>query len=55
MQSFSFGGKIGWQKMEASVNYNRITSNGRYLMPGNGARILFSLSCQEIEMKDSEM
>jgi hypothetical protein len=26
MQSFSFGGKIGWQKMEASVNYNRITS-----------------------------
>jgi hypothetical protein len=34
-QSFSFGGKIGWQnkKMEVSLNYNRITSNSRYLMP----------------------
>lgn len=34
-QSFSFGGKIGWQnkKMEVSINYNRITSNSRYLMP----------------------
>jgi hypothetical protein len=34
-QSFAFGGKIGWRnkKIEASINYNRITSNGRYLVP----------------------
>ena len=34
-QSFAFGGKIGWKNkhLEASVNYNRITSNGRYLIP----------------------
>jgi hypothetical protein len=34
-QSLSFGGKIGWRKnhVEASLNYNRITTLGRYLMP----------------------
>ncbi len=34
-QTFAFGGKMGWRnkKIEASINYNRITSNGRYLVP----------------------
>jgi len=34
-QTFAIGGKMGWRnkKIEASINYNRITSNGRYLMP----------------------
>ncbi len=34
-QTFAFGGKMGWRnkKIEASINYNRITSDGRYLMP----------------------
>ena len=34
-QSFAFGGKMGWKnkQLEASINYNRITSNGRYLVP----------------------
>jgi len=34
-QSFAFGGKFGWKNknFETSINYNRITSDGRYLMP----------------------
>ena len=39
-QSFAFGGKIGWKnkQLEASINYNRITSNGRYLVPREWGR-----------------
>ena len=39
-QSFAFGGKMGWRnkKLETSISYNRITSNGRYLMPREWGR-----------------
>ena len=39
-QSFTFGGKIGWKdkQLEASINYSRITSNGRYLVPREWGR-----------------
>lgn len=39
-QSFAFGGKIGWKNkiLEASINYNRITSDGRYLVPREWGR-----------------
>lgn len=38
--SLSFGTKAGWmnKSWEASVNYNRITSHGRYLMPREWGR-----------------
>lgn len=38
--SLSFGTKTGWKNKswEASVNYNRITSHGRYLMPREWGR-----------------
>lgn len=34
-QSMTFGFKLGWETplFEASLNYNRITAHGRYLMP----------------------
>ena len=33
--ALTFGGRIGWKnsQWEATLNYNRITSNGRYLVP----------------------
>ena len=33
--SFTFGGRVGWknEQWETSLNYNRITSGGRYLIP----------------------
>ncbi|MEO7488527.1 MAG: OprD family outer membrane porin [Ferruginibacter sp.] len=34
-QAFTFGARLGWknEQWEASLNYNRITKNGRYLAP----------------------
>lgn len=39
-KSFSFGAKAGWKnkQWETSLNYNRITSQGRYLMPREWGR-----------------
>ncbi len=39
-QTFAFGGKIGWRnkKLETSISYNRITANGRFLMPREWGR-----------------
>lgn len=39
-KSFSFGGKAGWKnnKWETSINYNRITSKGKYMMPREWGR-----------------
>ncbi|MFV8342672.1 OprD family outer membrane porin [Flavobacterium sp. XS2P39] len=38
--SKTFGGRLGWQnkKIEITLNYNRITSKGRYLMPREWGR-----------------
>lgn len=38
--SLSFGGKLGWKsnQWEASLNYNRITGKGRYLLPREWGR-----------------
>lgn len=38
--SQTFGGRLGWQnkKIEVTLNYNRITANGRYLMPREWGR-----------------
>ena len=38
--SQTFGGRLGWQnkKIEVTINYNRITANGRYLMPREWGR-----------------
>ncbi len=38
--SFSFGAKAGWKNtnLETSINYNRITKQGRYLMPREWGR-----------------
>ena len=39
-QSLTFGAKAGWKNehWEASINYNRITAKGRYLMPREWGR-----------------
>jgi len=39
-RSFSFGAKAGWKntKWETGINYNRITTHGRYLMPREWGR-----------------
>ncbi|MBK7557530.1 MAG: hypothetical protein IPI54_04140 [Chitinophagaceae bacterium] len=39
-RSLSFGAKAGWKnaKWEAGINYNRITTHGRYLMPREWGR-----------------
>ncbi len=39
-KSLSFGAKAGWKNknLETSINYNRITSHGRYLMPREWGR-----------------
>lgn len=39
-KSYSFGGKFGWKnnRWETSLNYNRITKHGRYLMPREWGR-----------------
>ncbi len=39
-KSISFGAKAGWKNKtwETSINYNRITSHGRYLMPREWGR-----------------
>lgn len=39
-KSMSFGGKLGWKnnRWETSLNYNRITAHGRYLMPREWGR-----------------
>ncbi len=39
-KSISFGGKLGWKnnRWETSLNYNRITAHGRYLMPREWGR-----------------
>ncbi len=39
-RSFSFGAKAGWKNKtwETSINYNRITAHGRYLMPREWGR-----------------
>jgi hypothetical protein len=38
--SQTFGGRVGWQnkKIEITLNYNRITAKGRYLMPREWGR-----------------
>lgn len=38
--SQTFGGRLGWQnkKIEITLNYNRITAKGRYLMPREWGR-----------------
>jgi len=38
--AMSYGAKLGWKskRMEASLNYNRITADGRYLMPREWGR-----------------
>jgi len=38
--SQTFGGRLGWQtkKVEITLNYNRITAKGRYLMPREWGR-----------------
>lgn len=40
MRSFTYGAKLGWniKKVETSLNYNRITAMGRYLMPREWGR-----------------
>lgn len=39
-KAITFGAKAGWQnkQWEASINYNRITADGRYLMPREWGR-----------------
>lgn len=39
-KSITFGGRLGWKndKWETSLNYNRITKKGRYLMPREWGR-----------------
>lgn len=39
-KAITIGGKLGWknEKWEASLNYNRITAHGRYLMPREWGR-----------------
>jgi len=39
-KTMTFGAKLGWRKneFEVSVNYNRITKDGRYLMPREWGR-----------------
>jgi len=39
-KSITFGGKVGWKNKtwETSINYNRITSDGRYLVPREWGR-----------------
>lgn len=39
-KSFAFGAKIGWLKndIDVSLNYNRITASGRYLVPREWGR-----------------
>jgi hypothetical protein len=39
-KALTFGAKAGWQnrQWEASINYNRITADGRYLMPREWGR-----------------
>jgi hypothetical protein len=39
-KSMTFGAKVGWknEQWETSVNYNRITADGRYLMPREWGR-----------------
>jgi len=39
-KAMTFGAKLGWRKneFEVSVNYNRITKDGRYLMPREWGR-----------------
>ena len=39
-KSITFGGKFGWKnkRWETSINYNRITSDGRYLVPREWGR-----------------
>jgi hypothetical protein len=39
-KAHTFGARLGWknEKWEASLNYNRITSQGRYLMPREWGR-----------------
>jgi hypothetical protein len=39
-KTLTFGAKLGWRKneFEVSVNYNRITKDGRYLMPREWGR-----------------
>jgi len=39
-KSFSFGARAGWKNKtwETSINYNRITGHGRYLMPREWGR-----------------
>jgi hypothetical protein len=39
-RSYSFGGRVGWKnnRWETTLNYNRITKHGRYLMPREWGR-----------------
>ena len=39
-KSITFGGKLGWKNeaWETSINYNRITADGRYLVPREWSR-----------------
>ncbi len=39
-KSYSFGGRVGWKnnRWETTLNYNRITAHGRYLMPREWGR-----------------
>lgn len=39
-QSYTMGAKLGWEneRLQASLNYNRITAHGRYLMPREWGR-----------------
>ena len=39
-KSITFGGKLGWKnkRWETSINYNRITAHGRYLVPREWGR-----------------
>jgi len=39
-KAYTFGGRIGWknERWEATLNYNRITKQGRYLMPREWGR-----------------
>ncbi len=39
-KAYTFGGKVGWKnnRWEISLNYNRITAHGRYLMPREWGR-----------------
>jgi hypothetical protein len=42
-RAFTFGAKTGYKnkRLDASINYNRITTKGRYLMPREWGRDLF--------------